>query len=150
MRVCLSSEVYIKGLVQKDDSALPIWKNVVADAVNAYKGAVSQFAILSEINIFNIRPGDQAEYNAAGFKVKLPPVGTPMMPPDVGMKYFKAGAETVKSIDPALKVIGPSINGEDFAYFKSFMELGAGKYMDLLGMDASGPGRIRRKHTRTT
>ena len=140
MRVCLSSEVYIKGLVQKDDNALAIWKNVVADAVNAYKSAISQFAILSEINIFNIRPGDQAEYNAAGFKVKLPPVGTPMMPPDVGMKYFKAGAETVKSIDPALKVIGPSINGEDFAYFKSFMELGAGKYMDLLGMDAYRAG----------
>ena len=140
MRVDLSTEVYVKGLILKDDGALPIWRNIVTEAATAYKDAISIYAILSEINIFFVRPGDEAAYRAKGFNVKMPPTGTALMPPDVGMKYFKIGAEAVKAADASLKVAGPSINGEDFAYFKAFMELGAGKYMDFFGMDAYRAG----------
>lgn len=66
---------------------------------------------------------------------KFPLNGTNLMPPDKGFKYFRSASLAAKKTNPAIEVIGPSLNGEDFAYIKSFMKQGAEKYMDIFGMD---------------
>jgi hypothetical protein len=124
------------ALSDSDDKGIEMWRTYVKGIVQAYMGSVRTFGFLGEVNIFSIGQSDQKRFK----DVKLPPPGTMIMPPDKTFRYFKAASEATKSVDHSLKVVGPSINGEALGYVRSFMSFGAGKYMDVFGMDAYRAG----------
>jgi len=136
MRVCDTTEIYKEMAFFDSEKGMAMWKEYIKGIVEAYKDSVRAYAYLGEVNIYSVRQWDIDTFK----DIKVPPLGTRLMPPDKAFRYFKAASEITKGIDKSIKVVGPSICGEDYNYVRSFMECGAAKYMDVFGMDAYRAG----------
>lgn len=112
------------------------WQKYVGNIVKTYSDVTSLFTFMGEINIYRMREGWRNRCK----KGNPPPNGTHLMPPDKGFKYYKSAYLAAKKANPSVLVGGPSLNGRDYPYIKSFMSDGAAKYMDVFGMDAYRAG----------
>jgi hypothetical protein len=136
MRVSMPHAVRRESYFNDFPAGNELWGKYVENIVNAYSDVSSVFAFMGEVNIYRMRERYRKEYKG----VKFPPNGYNMMPPGKAFNYYKTAYIAAKKANPSIKVCGPSINGEDFPYVRSFMGNGAAKYMDVYGMDAYRAG----------
>ncbi len=89
------------------------WKDYVRTVATRYKGRIHYYEIWNEPNYAGFYSGSVAKM----------------------VELTRVAAETLKSVDPAIKVISPPVTGtgRHLLWLDQFLKLGGGQYIDIVG-----------------
>ncbi len=88
------------------------WRVYVRTVATRYKGRIHQYEVWNEPNLKNFYSGSREQL----------------------FSMAKDAFEIIHSIDPTAVVVSPSVTGAyDVGWFKHYLDLGGGKYADVIG-----------------
>lgn len=117
----------VNVIVQFENKAQATDLAHIAQRVNQFKGRVKYWEVWNEPNLFGASPESY-------------------------VTVLKDAYNTIKSIDPNAKVLGPTLVDINLDWYRRFYQAGGGQYMDILsvhdyeGNEAIDPGHWRRKY----